>query len=67
MISRADLLYGVDGDTRCTGDYEMTILNVWSNFIQNKGDNVWFYSQKENITLVDGLLVASCQVHSHFL
>lgn len=45
----------------------MTVLNVWPNLIQNEGDNVGLYSQKEHITLVDGLFVTCCQVHSHFL
>lgn len=45
----------------------MTVLDVWPNLIQNEGDNVGLYSQKEHITLVDGLFVTCCQVHSHFL
>ena len=63
----ADLLYGADGDACSTGDYEMTVLDVWPDLIQNEGDDVGLHSQKENIALTDRLFIASCQVHSHFL
>lgn len=67
VLTEADLLYGVDGDTCCTGDYEMTVLDVGPNFIQNEGDDVGFHSQEEHITLIDSLFVAGRQVHPHFL
>lgn len=67
MASEIYLLYGADGNTCSTRDYEMSVLNVWPNLIQNKRDDVRFYSQKEHITLVDSLFVASCQIHPHFL
>lgn len=63
----ADLLDGADGDTCRTGHYEMTVLDVWPDLIQNKRNDVRFYSQKEHIALIDSLFVASCQVHPHFL
>lgn len=62
-----DLLYGADGDTGSTRHYEMTVLDVWSDLIQNEGDNVGLHSQKQHITLADRLFVASRQVHPHFL
>lgn len=67
MVIKDDLLYGADGDACRTGNYEMTVLNIWPNLIQNKGDDVGFHSQEEDITLTDGLFVASRQVHPHFL
>lgn len=67
MMTEADLLYGADGDTCRTGHYEMTVLNVWSNLIQNERDDVGFYGQEEHIAFIDGLFVASRQVHPHFL
>lgn len=66
-VTETDLLYGVDGDPCRTRDYEMTVLDVRPNLIQNEGDDVGFHSQEQHITLTDGLLVASCQVHPHFL
>lgn len=48
---RTNLLYGADGNTCSTGDDEMTVLYVWSNLIQNKGDDVGLHSQEEHITL----------------
>lgn len=66
-MTEADLLDGVDGDACRTGDYEMTVLDVWSNLIQNEGDDVGFHSQEEHVALTDGLLVAGRQVHPHFL
>lgn len=66
-MTEADLLYGADGDTCCARHDEVTVLNVWPNLIQNKWDDVGFYSQEEHIALTDGLFVASRQVHSHFL
>ncbi|KAF3844029.1 hypothetical protein F7725_016077 [Dissostichus mawsoni] len=62
-----DLLYGADGDACCTRHYEMTVLDVWPNLIENEGDDVGFHSQEEHITLTDGLFVASCHIHPHFL
>lgn len=67
MEEEADLLYGADGDTRSTGHYEVTVLDVWPNLIQNKGDDVGFHSQEEHITLTDSLFIARCQVHPQFL
>lgn len=66
-MTEADLLYGADGDTCCTRHYEVTVLNIWANLIQNKRDDMGFYSQEENITLTDCLFVAGRQVHPHFL
>lgn len=67
ILIKADLLYGADGDTCSTGDDEMTVLDVRPNLIQNEGDDVGFHSQEEHVTLIDGLFVASRQVHPHFL
>lgn len=45
----------------------MAVLDVWSNLIQDKGDDVRLHGQKEHVALTDGLLVAGCQVNPHFL
>lgn len=66
-LTEADLLYGVDGDTCRTGYNEMAVLNVRPNLIQDKGYDVGFHRQEEHIALIDGLFVASRQVHPHFL
>lgn len=39
-----DLLYGADGDTCSAGDYEMAVLDVWPDLIQNEGDDVGLHS-----------------------
>lgn len=65
--TEADLLYRTDGDTGCTRHNQVAVLDVWSNLVQNKWDDVWLHSQEEHVAFVDRLFVASCQVHSHFL
>lgn len=45
----------------------MTVFDIWPNLIQNKRDDMWLHSQEEHIAFIDSLLVASCQIHPHFL
>ena len=45
----------------------MSVLDVWTDLIQNKRDDVGLYGQEEHIALIHSLFVASCQVHPHFL
>lgn len=66
-MKETDLLYGADGDACSTRDYKMAVFDVWPDLIQNKGDDVGLHSQKEHITFIDRLFVASRQVHPHFL
>lgn len=61
------LLYRADCHTCSTGHNEVTIFDVWSNLIQYKRNDVWLYSQEENITFVHGLLVAGGEIDTQFL
>lgn len=65
--TEADLLYGADGDACSAGDDEVAVLDVWSNLIQNKRDDVGLHSQEEHVALTDRLFVAGRQVHPHSL
>lgn len=61
------LLYRADSDTCSTGHNEVTIFDVWSNFIQHKRNNMWLHSQEENITLAHGFFVAGGEIDTQFL
>ena len=61
------LLYGADSDTCCTGHNKMTVLNIWSNLIKYKRNDVGLHSQEEDITFANCLLVAGGEIHTQFL
>ncbi len=61
------LLYRADGNTCSTGHNEVTILDVGSNLIQYKRNDVWLHSQEENITSPHCLFVAGGKVDTQFL
>lgn len=61
------LLYGADSDTCSTGDNKVTVLNIWSDFIKYKGNDVGLHSQEENITSAHRLLVAGGEIYTQFL
>lgn len=61
------LLYGADSDTCSTGDNEVTVLDIWSDFIKYKGNDVGLHSQEENITSAHCLLVAGGEIYTQFL
>lgn len=61
------LFNGVDGDTCRTGHYNVPVLNVSTNFIQDEGDDVGLHSQEEHIAVAHRLLVVGCQVHPYLL
>lgn len=43
----------------------MPVLDIGANLIQDEGDDVWFHSQEEHITVAHSLSVVGCQVHPH--
>ena len=63
----SDLLYRADGDSCSTGHYKVSVLDVWSNLIQHKGDDVGFDCQEQDITLVHHFLVTGGEDSTHFL
>lgn len=67
MVSELHLLYGADGNTCSTGDYEMAVLDVWSDLIQDEGDDMRLHCQKQHVAPVNRFFVACGQIHPHFL
>lgn len=61
------LLYGADSDTCSTGDNKVTVLNIWSNLVEHKGNDVGLHSQEQDIAFAHRLLVAGGEIYSQFL
>lgn len=60
--AQTHLLYRADGDTGSTGHDEVAVLDVRSDLIQHKGNDVWLHSQEQNIAFADRLFVACGEV-----
>lgn len=61
------LLYGADGDSSRTWHNEVSIFDVWANFIQYKWNDVRFDGQEKNITFAYCLFVAGGEMDTEFL
>lgn len=61
------LLNGADRDSGGAGDDQVTVLDIWTDFIQNERDDVRLDGQEQNVALVRRFFVARSEIDAHFL